>query len=111
MSGDWLIVLYVLATISCGPCLIRATEAIAITAKVGDPLVLKFNTDTDAANLAGDDYFTKNGEKLQQTGLNLQYGTLIFAQLIPTDSGEYHFIVNSKETGNKTLGPIILKGI
>ena len=100
--------LYILAIISFGPCLTRATEAVVITTSVGDPLVLEFDIDVDA-NLE-DSYFTKNGERLQP-GPNVQHGKLMFPQLTLTDSGKYHFFANSKRNNNKIHGPVILKGI
>ena len=107
MSRGWSVVLYILAINSFGPYLTRATEAVVITANAGDPFVLEFDIAIGTDANSEDSYFTKNGEKLQ-TGQN---GKLMFQQLTLTDSGKYHFIVNSKRSSNKTHGPVILKGL
>ena len=105
MSGGWSVVLCILAINCFGSYSTRATEAVMITANVGDPLVLEFEVD---ANLK-DSYFTKNDEKLLP-GSKFQNGRLVFPQLTLLDAGQYHLIVNS-EGNSKTHGPVILKGL
>ena len=96
--------------ISIAPCLSLSsnTKEVVITARIGDPFALEFNTGSDI-NLE-DSYITKNGEKLQ-TESNLQKGKLVFQQLAATDSGKYYFVGISKKASIVTQGPIVLKGM
>ena len=107
MKRGWLIAICVLAVcISVSHCLTSATEKVnVIIANVGDFLVLEFDIDS-GVNLA-DGYFTKDGERLPSKS-SFHNGKLMFVKLAVTDSGKYHFIVNSSNT---THGPIALKGL